>query len=141
MLNVARLKAEWCEMKKRKFAQGGDIQTFPYEPDPGYPSPPMEPSFPSPITPPSNRPAGNNTARGGLEQVGVGAKAVGSALDDIQSRIGGGGGGFGGSGTSPGMTMKRGGAVKGYAKGGMVGSASKRGDGIAQRGKTKGRVI
>lgn len=29
----------------------------------------------------------------------------------------------------------------GYAKGGSVGSASKRADGIAQRGKTKGRVI
>lgn len=133
-------------MKKRKFAQGGDIPGMPDERDPGYPSPPMEPRFPSPMTPPASRPIGNNTARGGLEQVGVGAKTVGSALDDIQSRIGGGGGGFGGggfggSGTSSGMTMKRGGAVKGYAKGGMVGSASKRGDGIAQRGKTKGRVI
>lgn len=28
-----------------------------------------------------------------------------------------------------------------YAKGGSVGSASKRGDGIAQRGKTKGRMV
>ena len=28
-----------------------------------------------------------------------------------------------------------------YAKGGKVGSASKRGDGIAQRGKTKGRMV
>lgn len=28
-----------------------------------------------------------------------------------------------------------------YAKGGSVGSASKRADGIAQRGKTKGRMI
>ena len=131
-------------MKKRKFAQGGetglsmspipDDDVFPY---PGGPEP-----FPAPgVVPPASIPTGNNTARGGLEQVGVGAKAVGSALDDIQSRIGGGGGGFGGSGTSSGMTLKRGGAVKGYAKGGMVGSASKRGDGIAQRGKTKGRVI
>jgi len=42
------------------------------------------------------------------------------------------------------MTMKRGGAVKKMASGGMtskVSSASKRGDGIAQRGKTKGRYI
>jgi len=30
--------------------------------------------------------------------------------------------------------------VKGYKKGGSVGSASKRADGIAQRGKTKGRM-
>jgi hypothetical protein len=39
------------------------------------------------------------------------------------------------------MTMKKGGAVKGYAKGGMVGSASKRADGCAQRGKTRGKLI
>jgi hypothetical protein len=39
--------------------------------------------------------------------------------------------------------MKKGGAVKSksYAKGGTVSSASKRGDGIAQRGKTKGRMV
>ena len=28
-----------------------------------------------------------------------------------------------------------------FAKGGMVGSASKRGDGIAKRGKTRGRMV
>ena len=44
------------------------------------------------------------------------------------------------------MTMKKGGRVKAYAKGGTVfssskaSSASSRGDGIAQRGKTKGRM-
>jgi hypothetical protein len=41
-------------------------------------------------------------------------------------------------------TMKKGGKVKQMASGGMtskVSSASKRGDGIAQRGKTKGRMI
>jgi hypothetical protein len=31
--------------------------------------------------------------------------------------------------------------AKPFAKGGSVGSASKRADGIAQRGKTKGRII
>ena len=35
--------------------------------------------------------------------------------------------------------MKRGGSVKGYASGGSV-SASSRGDGIAQRGKTRGKI-
>lgn len=35
---------------------------------------------------------------------------------------------------------KRGGAVKKYASGGMVSSASKRADGIATKGKTKGRM-
>jgi hypothetical protein len=38
------------------------------------------------------------------------------------------------------MSMKKGGKVKKMASGGMTSSASKRGDGIAQRGKTKGRV-
>jgi glutamate 5-kinase len=45
---------------------------------------------------------------------------------------------------TPGVQYKRGGAVKKMASGGMtskVSSASKRGDGIAQRGKTKGRYI
>jgi hypothetical protein len=36
--------------------------------------------------------------------------------------------------------MKKGGTVKKYASGGSVSSASKRADGIAQRGKTKGRI-
>jgi len=37
--------------------------------------------------------------------------------------------------------MKRGGSVKKYAKGGSVGSASKRADGLAKKGKTKGRFV
>jgi len=36
--------------------------------------------------------------------------------------------------------MKRGGKVKAYATGGMVSSASKRADGCAQSGKTKGKI-
>ena len=38
------------------------------------------------------------------------------------------------------VPFKKGGKVKAYANGGSVSSASKRGDGIAQRGKTKGRM-
>ena len=46
---------------------------------------------------------------------------------------------------TPGAAMKRGGAVRSkpqtkFASGGSVSSASKRGDGIAQRGKTRGRM-
>jgi hypothetical protein len=37
--------------------------------------------------------------------------------------------------------MRKGGAVKKYASGGSVKSASARADGIAQRGKTRGRVL
>ena len=64
----------------------------------------------------------------------------------------GGRGGMGGMSGAPaapmgGMRMKKGGKVQAYAKGGMVSSSSKsskpstassRGDGIAQRGRTKG---
>jgi hypothetical protein len=39
-----------------------------------------------------------------------------------------------------GNDMKRGGAVKKMASGGSVSSASSRGDGIAQRGKTRGKM-
>ena len=39
------------------------------------------------------------------------------------------------------MGMKKGGAVKKMASGGSVGSASSRGDGCAQRGKTRGRML
>lgn len=35
----------------------------------------------------------------------------------------------------------KGGTVKGYAKGGKVSSASKRADGIAMKGKTKGKFV
>ena len=40
-----------------------------------------------------------------------------------------------------GGAMKRGGSVKGYATGGSISSASSRGDGIAQRGKTRGTMM
>lgn len=38
-------------------------------------------------------------------------------------------------------TLKTGGKVKGYAKGGSISSASSRADGIAQRGKTRGTMF
>lgn len=40
-----------------------------------------------------------------------------------------------------GSDMKRGGKVSKYAKGGSIGSASRRGDGIAMRGKTRGKMF
>jgi hypothetical protein len=39
------------------------------------------------------------------------------------------------------MGMKKGGVVKKMKKGGMVSSASKRADGIAMKGKTRGRMV
>ena len=38
------------------------------------------------------------------------------------------------------LYYKKGGAVKGYASGGMTSSASKRADGIATKGKTRGKM-
>jgi hypothetical protein len=45
------------------------------------------------------------------------------------------------SGTAAGGNMKKGGKVKKLASGGKVSSASKRADGCATKGKTKGRMI
>lgn len=42
---------------------------------------------------------------------------------------------------SPGYNKKKGGMVKKYKSGGSVSSASKRADGCATKGKTKGRII
>ena len=49
--------------------------------------------------------------------------------------------GMGGKELEKAMNKKKGGAVKKYAKGGSVSSASKRADGCATKGKTKGRII
>ena len=78
-----------------------------------------------------------------------GATAPMGGMGAPQMPPGGGLGVAGGMGGAPApMVMKKGGAVKAkaYAKGGTVSSkpkassASSRGDGIAQRGKTKGRM-
>jgi hypothetical protein len=53
---------------------------------------------------------------------------VSKSLENIRNRV------------KQNIGMKKGGGVKAYAKGGTV-SASKRGDGIAQRGHTKGRLV
>ena len=42
---------------------------------------------------------------------------------------------------SMGTMRAKGGKIKAYAHGGSVGSASKRADGCAQRGKTRGKMI
>ena len=39
------------------------------------------------------------------------------------------------------MKMRCGGKAKKYSKGGSVGSASKRADGVATKGHTKGRML
>ena len=87
----------------------------------------------------------SGSATDGLGQIDKGSQTVGTALQRAQQAtkasseaIGGGGNPMGGGIFK---TMNKGGKVKAYAKGGSVSSASSRGDGIAQRGKTKGRFI
>ena len=101
----------------------------------GMPGPPM-PTFPGP--------GGGGSAMEGLGQVDQGGRVIGTALGRAQQAnqasseaIGGGGksGGFGPDfNNMRSALMKKGGKVK-------ASSASSRGDGIAQRGKTKGRFV
>jgi hypothetical protein len=67
-----------------------------------------------------------------------GVAAVASALGGYGN--GNKGGGLGAGPNDNANDRAKGGMIKKYAKGGSVSSASSRGDGIAQRGKTKGRM-
>lgn len=124
--------------RKRKFADGGGI--------PGLSVPGVGDAM---GTGKSYNP-NQSTARGGLDMVGTGYKTVGSALDDIQSRLGSGGGQSPGIGVPPSPIgipgigspgLKRGGKVKAkkYASGGSV--FRRAADGVARRGKTKGTFV
>lgn len=91
---------------------------------------------------------GGGSATDGLGQVNQGSKTVGTALQRAQKAneasseaIGGGKNPIAGTGENIFKTMNKGGKVKAYAKGGVVSNASSRGDGCAQRGKTKGRFV
>jgi len=99
---------------------------------------------------------GGKSAVDGIGQINQGTSTVENAVNTAQKAndasnealVGGRGNQGGGMGLSGpiavqragSLQMKKGGKVKAYAKGGSVSSASSRGDGIAQRGKTKGRM-
>ena len=70
---------------------------------------------------------------GRFEDTPAGARSLAQGI----LYAGGSGRGIGGMGAA----MKKGGAVKKKSKGGTVSSASKRGDGCAIKGKTKGRFV
>lgn len=101
--------------------------------------------------------SGQGGAFGGLDQIGTGSQQIAQSLSGIQQNIGGGGIGGGGQkfpmqqpiGDVMGamkqlqpsnLGMKKGGKVKAFAKGGVVSAASKRADGIAQKGKTRCKI-
>ena len=77
--------------------------------------------------------AGGFTDGGRFEDTPAGARSLAQGI----LYAGGSGKGIGGMAAG----MKKGGAVKKKAKGGTVSSASKRGDGCAIKGKTKGRFV
>ena len=86
-----------------------------------------------------------NAGRGGqggpsaanMASAGAGRGGQGGASSDDLSRANAGTDGY----DEAGNAMKRGGKVKGYAKGGSVSSASSRADGIATKGKTRGTMV
>jgi hypothetical protein len=119
---------------------------------------PRQPQTPPNVKPPMPQPTGNfqgDTRVPNVNTIGApmppmpGANIMGGGTPPVTTNFKPGmGGNIGGSaaGTPAGMnmrTMKKGGKVKQMASGGMTSktsSASKRADGIAQRGKTKGRM-
>jgi hypothetical protein len=68
-------------------------------------------------------------------------KALQNIFDKAEKRIQKTGGGGGGGGMKPDTDITASKKLPKMAKGGSVKSASKRADGCAQRGKTKGRMI
>ncbi len=73
---------------------------------------------------------GGSGAYGGLDTIGQGSQQIGQSLGTIQAGLGSPGGGR--------QTM--GGPGFAFKKGGKVSSASKRADGIATKGKTRGKM-
>jgi hypothetical protein len=146
-----------AKSKMRKFADGGFTDlTKRISPLPGYQALTMAPGGQS----------GSGGAYGGLDTVNQGSQQIGQSLQTIGDALGkpggGGGGGLGAIGTMGGglgsyfdrindfrktlggTPMKKGGRVKAkkaYKSGGKVSSASKRADGCAIKGKTKGRMV
>ena len=141
--------------KVKKFAAGGDMQIAAYGGNPNPFSPQSGGSARQGLDMIGKGAGSINEALGSLGQsLSAASQAVGDNTGTTQPpQYGGGGTGgiFGRLGRlgigaqagdqtmSPGL--KKGGKVKNYAKGGSVSSASKRADGIAQRGKTKGRMV
>ena len=110
-------------------------------PQVSLPPRPMQPMPPRPMQPiqpipPRPMPQGGAQLPQNLRG-GVGAQMSRPAPQAMVDAVGAGNAGRPLPPAAPGLNM----SGMGMKKGGSVGSASKRADGIAQRGKTKGRVI
>ncbi len=104
----------------------------------------MPPAGPGAMPPMGSMPPMGDTGGGMVGTMGGRGYDPATGKYDLgtASNLGTAGGGF--LPNYGGMTMKKGGKVKNMASGGMTSkapAASKRGDGIAQRGKTKGRMV
>jgi len=113
----------------KRYAQGGLATPFEVSPSAGVTDPRDVGQAPaaSPgggMTGPTTA-GSTNTAFGGLSQIDAGSQAAKGALQSAAQSIGS------SSGTDK----------PAFKKGGMVGAASRRADGIAQRGKTRGRYL
>ncbi len=113
---------------RKKFADGGEIPALAHVmPQYNFRQNPMRPHF------------GDGKSEGGsgdgayssIDQIESGSRGVRSALDTIQGAINGSGSG--------GSNMNI--PVFAYKKGGKVNSPSKRADGVAKRGKTRGKIV
>ena len=98
------------------------------------------------LNPYRNPYGGSGDASDSLKQVYAGAQGINSALGSIRSAVGGGGGVLDDmrvrdTSGSRAMSQPQMELFKQYKKGGKVVSASKRGDGIAKRGKTRGKMV
>ena len=114
--------------KAKKFAEGG-LNRMVVQPGgtiPPFNDTPMTTPYPKdfPVFPGGGG-GGGGGAYGGLDTVNQGGRQIGESLATISS-------GLGAPGRGPQFAFK---------KGGAVGSASKRADGIATKGKTKGRMV
>ena len=135
-------------MKKLKFADGGLATGLSFAPNKGS-------AVPSSLQPFGGGGGGGSgfgggSAAAGLGQIRSGTGTVDKAINTASQVLTGGGGALGGGDSlaakpmepNPTMpTFKKGGKVKKLAKGGSVSSASKRADGCAAKGKTKGKML
>jgi len=116
--------------KTKKFNVGGMLSTTdPVASAPQSLQPFMDGSM-------SNGSSAGGSATAGLGQLTAGAETVGKAIQSASDALTG--SGVQSQGLS---SYKSGGKVQRYAKGGAVSQASKRADGCATKGRTKGRMV
>jgi hypothetical protein len=121
--------------KTKKFGMGGMLAT-----DPSTSVPSSMQSFMGGAT---GGGSSGSSASAGLDQLAAGTETVNQAVQSASNALTGSGvqGSLGSSALQGSAVYKKGGAIKKYTKGGSVNTASRRADGCATKGKTKGRMV